>query len=121
MQKGNPVVEGHISSIEKQIKDVLQEVEVLIERNASIKDASGLEAIEREIIEVTDRLAGLVVAQKIQQSIDSAEQKEEARKLANSLPKKMKNQGPREVQIQTSRGVPVKVMASYFSQKSKKK
>jgi len=59
MQEGNPVVEGHINGIEKQIKDALQEVELLLKRNALIKDASGLEAIEREITGVMDRLAGL--------------------------------------------------------------
>ena len=121
MQEKNPVVEGHISVIEKQIKEAMKALELLIERNASVKDASGLESIEREIIGATDQLAGLIVAQKIQQSIDSAELKDESGKVINSLPQKMKNQGPREVEIQPSRGGPVKVMASYFSPKGKKK
>jgi hypothetical protein len=121
MQEGDPVGKEHISVIEEQIKEALKEVELLIEKKSIVKDASGLEAMEREIIKVTDRLAGLIVAQKIQLSIDSAELKEEGSQLVNSLPKKMKNQGPREVKIQPSRGGSVKVMASYFSQKSKKK
>jgi hypothetical protein len=121
MQEGNPVGKEQIIIIEEQIKEALNEVELLIEKKSIAKDASGLEAMEREIIKVTDRLAGLIVAQKVQQSIDSAELKEEGSKLVKSLPKKMKNQGPREVEIQPSRGGPVKVVANYFSQKSKKK
>ena len=121
MQEGNRVVKEQINVIEEQIKEALKEVELLIDKKAIAKDASGLEAMEREIIKVTDRLAGLIVAQKVQLSINSAELKEEGSKLVNSLPKKMKNQGPREVEIHPSRGGPVKVVANYFSQKSKKK
>ena len=73
MQEGNPVGKEQIIIIEEQIKEALREVELLIEKKSIVKDASGLEAMEREIIKVTDRLAGLIVAQKIQLSVDSAQ------------------------------------------------
>jgi len=46
--------------------------------------------------------------------------KQEASELAKAYPRKLKNQGPREVEISTSRGEPVKVMTSYCRQKEKR-
>lgn len=110
-----------IDVIERKIKDVFEELEQLTKKKIIMKNAGDLEAIEEKIIRATDRLAGLITAQKIQQSLDSEELKAEASELISSLPQKMKNQGQREVEITPSRGEPIKVKASYYSRKKKKR
>jgi hypothetical protein len=120
MESGNSSEKSHISIIEDQIREAIEQVESIISRRTSIKKADELEAIEREIIKATDRLAGLIIAQKVQQALDSPEVQQESCELIDAIPKKMKNQGQREVEIQPSRGDAVKVKASYYTQKSKK-
>ena len=79
-----------------------------------------MEALERRIVEATDKLAGALVAQKVQTSIHSEELNDEATRLVKTYPKKMKNHGIRDVTIRPSRGKPFKVK-TYFSQKVKGK
>lgn len=110
-----------IDKIEDQIKQALREIEVITKQQAKISDADDLEALERKIIKATDKLAGLITAQKIQQALDSNEIKQQTKELMDNLPKPMKNQGQREVEITPSRGEPVKVKATYYSKKKKRK
>jgi hypothetical protein len=110
-----------IDKIENQIKQALREIELITKQQAKIKDADDLEAVEKNIIKATDKLAGLLTAQKIQQALDSDEIKQQTKELINNLPKPMKNQGQRQVQIIPSRGEPVKVKATYYSKKKKRK
>jgi predicted RNA-binding protein with PUA domain len=110
-----------LNIINEQIQEALKDIERIIEKKIIVKDAIQLEDLEKEIIKATDKLAGLLTAQKIQQSIDSDEMKTEAKKLVRTIPKKLKNQGRREVEIYPSRGGAVRVKASYFSKKGKKK
>ena len=110
-----------IEKIEDQIKEALKEIELITKQQAKIKDADELEAVEKDIIKATDKLAGLITAQKIQQALDSDEIKQQTKQLINNLPKPMKNQGQREVEITPSRGEPVKVKATYYSKKKKRK
>ena len=110
-----------IDKIEDQIKQALREIELITKQRAKINDAQDLEAVEKKIIQATDKLAGLITAQKIQQALDSEEIDQQTKELINNLPKPMKNQGQREVQITPSRGGPVKVKATYYSKKKKSK
>jgi len=110
-----------IDKIEDQIKQALREIEVITKQQAKIRDADDLEALEKKIIKATDKLAGLITAQKIQQALDSDEIKQQTKELIDNLPKPMKNQGQREVEITPSRGEPVKVKATYYSKKKKRK
>ena len=110
-----------INKIEDQIKQALKEIELITKQQAKINDAQDLEAVEKKIIQATDKLAGLITAQKIQQALDSEAIDQQTKELINNLPKPMKNQGQREVQITPSRGEPVKVKATYYSKKKKSK
>ena len=62
-----------IDLIEAQIKEALREIDLITKQKAKIKDAQDLEDLERQIIQATDKLAGLITAQKIQQTLDSDE------------------------------------------------
>jgi hypothetical protein len=107
--------------IEKKIEAALKEIDRIHEEKSLVKTGEELEALERRIIEATDRLAGALVAQKIQDSVKNSELKKEALRLTKSYPKAMKNQGLRDVTIRPSRGEPFTVKSSYFSRKGKRK
>jgi hypothetical protein len=121
MDDQNSPERKQIDKIEDQIKEALREIELITKQQAKIIDAQDLEAVEKKIIQATDKLAGLITAQKIQQALDSEEIKQQTKELINNLPKPMKNQGQREVEITPSRGDPVKVKATYYSKKKKRK
>jgi hypothetical protein len=121
MDDQNSPERKQIDKIEDQIKEALREIELITKQQAKINDAEDLEAVEKKIIQATDKLAGLITAQKIQQALDSQEIKQQTKELINNLPKPMKNQGQREVEITPSRGEPVKVKATYYSKKKKRK
>ncbi len=121
MDDPNSQERKQIDKIEDQIQQALKEIEQITKQKAKIKDADDLEAVEKTIIKATDKLAGLITAQKIQQALDSDQIEQQSKQLVKSLPKPMKNQGQREVEIIPSRGQPVKVKATYYSKKKKKK
>ena len=121
MGDNNSPESKQIDKIEDQIKQALREIELITKQRAKINDAQDLEAVEKKIIQATDKLAGLITAQKIQQALDSEAIDQQTKELINNLPKPMKNQGQREVQITPSRGEPVKVKATYYSKKKKRK
>ena len=108
-------------SIKKGIEKALQEIDFIQKERSLVKTAEELEALEQRIIKATDNLAGALVAQKVQDSIKSKELKDEAAHFVRSYPKKMKNQGLRDVTIRPSRGKPFTVETTYFSQKGKRK
>jgi hypothetical protein len=112
--------ERHIVKIEQQVQDAFKDLEKLYKDRIIVRNANELEGIEREIVAATDKLAGLMTAHKVQQSIDSSELQEDATNLVKSSPKKLKNQGPREVEISLARGEPVKIKTNYYSRKGKK-
>lgn len=112
--------ERHIVKIEQQVQDAFKDLEKLYKNRIIVRNANELEGIEREIVAATDKLAGLMTAHKVQQSIDSSELQEDATNLVKSSPKKLKNQGPREVEISFARGEPVKIKTNYYSRKGKK-
>ena len=69
-------------SIEKGIEKALQEIDLIQKERSLVKTAEELEALERRIIEATDRLAGALIAQKVQDSIKGKELKDEAAALS---------------------------------------
>jgi len=114
-------VQKGFDSIEKGIKKALEEIDLIKKERSLVKTAEELEALERRIIEATDRLAGALIAQKVQDSIKGKELKDEAAAFVKAYPKRMKNQGLRDVTIRPSRGEPFTVKTTYFSQKGKRK
>ena len=121
MSNSDSNVEAVSDSIEKRIEKALKKIDLIQKERSLVKTAEELEALERRIIEATDKLAGALVAQKVQDSIKSKELKDEAALLVKTHPKKMKNQGLRDVTIRPSRGEPFTVKTTYFSQKGKRK
>jgi predicted nucleic acid-binding Zn-ribbon protein len=106
--------------IQNQLNQAFKELDQIRKTQQSITDPDGLQAVEREILQATDKIAALMTALKIQQAVDSDELREKADELVQAMPEKLKNQGRRLVSIRTSRGAAVKVAAPYYSRKKKK-
>jgi hypothetical protein len=120
MKKATCSVAGNLGILENQLYDSQLEIKWLIKEIAHIKDSASLHETEQRILEATNRLAARILALKIQESLDKNEIRDEEKKVVRSVPKKMKNQGVKEVNILTSLGVMITVVASYFNQAAKK-
>jgi len=107
--------------IQNQLNQALQELDQIRNTRQIITDPDAMEAVERTIVQATDKIAALMTALKLQQAVDSDELREKADELVRNMPEKLKNQGRRLMSIQTSRGAAVQVAAPYFSRKNKDK
>jgi uncharacterized coiled-coil DUF342 family protein len=107
--------------IQNQLNQALQELDQIRNTRQIITDPDAMEAVERTIVQATDKIAALMTALKLQQAVDSDELSAKADELVRNMPEKLKNQGRRLMSIQTSRGAPVQVAAPYFSRKKKDK
>jgi hypothetical protein len=112
---------GQSDEIEKEIENALKEIDLIQQERSLVKTAEELQALERRIVEATDKLAGVLIAQKVKDSIRSKELKDEAALLVKTYPKKMKNQGLRDVTIRPSRGEAFTVETTYYTKKGKRK
>jgi len=110
----------HIETIEDKIEDSLLEIEWLIREKCHIRNSDSLEAVEKKINDAANRLSANILAQKIQQSFDSPNFQSNAEELINAIPKKLKNQGPRDIKITTSSGEKIEVRTNYYSQSGQK-
>lgn len=107
--------------IQNQLNQALQELDQIRNTRQIITDPDAMEAVERTILQATDKIAALMTALKLQQAVDSDELSAKADELVRNMPEKLKNQGRRLMSIQTSRGAAVQVAAPYFSRKKKDK
>jgi hypothetical protein len=98
---------------EEEINRVQEKIDSLRKSGEILRNPKDLEQLERDIGEITDHLHGLLVGEQIQRSIDSEDVKEEAAKLVESWPKRLKNDGIERVFIRTGRGVCVPVWTTY--------
>ncbi len=119
---GQPELEvnSQLATMKLELEEALKEIEEVLNNNESVQNGGELEALEKEIVRKTDRLAGLLIGYKVQQSADSEALKDASRTFIDSCPKTLKNQGKREITIQPLRGEEVSIKVSYFSQKGKK-
>lgn len=120
MAKETPNEGVQSEEIQNQLNQAFKELDQIRNTQQSITDPDGLQAVEREILQATDKIAALMTALKIQEAVDSDELSKKADELVQAMPEKLKNQGRRLVSIRTSRGAAVKVAAPYYSRKKKK-
>ena len=121
MKKIAPSVAEKLEVLEAKIEESIVEINKIRRECSLVKTGQELEELESRIIQATDKLASVLLAQKVQNSLVNPDLREEGSQLAKSSPKKMKNQGLREVEIQPSRGESFTVVATYFSQKGKRR
>ena len=110
-----------VEIIKRQIEEALEEIENLKNQTSKILNAEQLEKFEKDIAKKTDRLAGLLTAKAIQESLDSEPMKQKSSELIKSMPHQMKSQGLRDVIITPARGETINIKAAYYTRKKKRR
>ena len=120
MKKAKCSGEGNIGILENQLYESHLEIEWLIAEIPHIKSPDALHAAEKKIGEATNRLAARILALKIQESLNKPEIQEDQGRVIKAISKILKNQKRKEVNVATSYGKTIVIVASYFSQEGKK-
>lgn len=102
------------SDYELEIQKVYEQLETLQQEIRIVSNAEELEELEREIQQLTDRLGGLLLGQKVQESLDSPEGEAAEKELVKSIPKRLKSEGKKPVHIDTSFGYKITVWVRYY-------
>src|ERR1700687_6246643 len=97
-----------------EIQDVEQQIETKRRDGHVIRTAEDFKPLERAIAALTNRLSALLVAEATQAALDDSENRRQARSLAQGGGHTVKDQGRRDVTLQTTCGQII-VRATYFS------
>jgi len=92
----------------------------LVNNPQTSSTAEEIEKQEKALLKQVNELAGLILQQQIQSSIDSQEVKEVENQILQSLPHKMINKGKVVVKLRTSTGLDIIVWVCYFARKEKR-
>src|SRR3954454_3101854 len=103
-----------LAEIRAEIRDVQQQIETQRREGRVIRTAEDFKAMERAIAALTDRLSALLVAEATQAALDDSENRCQARSLAQGAGHTVKDQGRRDVTLETTCG-PILVRVTYFS------
>ena len=103
-----------LAEIEAEIQDVQQQIDASRRKSRLIRNPAELTVLEQEIGRFTDRLARLLIAETLQRSADDAQTSQNARSPFQGAGAPLKNQGPRDIAIRTTRGLIV-IRLSYYS------
>src|SRR3954469_22697374 len=103
-----------LAEIRAGIQDAQQQIETKRRDGRVIRTAEDFKSWERAIAALTDRLSALLLAEATQAALDDAENRRQARSWAQGAGHTIKDQGRRDVTLQTKCG-PIIVRATYFS------
>src|SRR3954452_16788346 len=103
-----------LAEIRAEIRDVQQQIETQRRDSRVIRTAEDYKSMERTIATLTDRLSALLMAEATQAALDDAENRRQARSLAQGAGHTVKDQGRRDVTLRTRCGQVI-VRATYFS------
>jgi hypothetical protein len=98
----------------QKIEDVYVSLQQLEKETRQVSSPEELEALEREIIGYTNRLAALLLQKKLQACLDSEEQQEKEAEFIRSWPGRMKSEGKETVLILTIGGSFIEVRVRYY-------
>jgi hypothetical protein len=103
-----------LAEIRAEIRDVQQQIETRRREGRIIRTAEDFQSMERAIAALTDRLSALLVAEATQAALDDSENRRRARSFAQGAGHTFKDQGRRDVTLETTCG-PILVRVTYFS------
>src|SRR3954469_24644808 len=103
-----------LAEIRAEIQDVLRQIETKRRDGRVIRTAEDFKSMERAIAALTGRLSALLMAEATRAALDDAENRRQARSLAQGAGHIVKDQGRRDVTIRTACGQVI-VRATYFS------
>src|SRR5512135_159264 len=103
-----------LAEVRAEIQDVQHQIETKRRDGRVIRTAEDFKSLERAIAALTNRLSALLVAEATQAALDDSENRRQARSLAQGAGPTIKDQGRRDVTLQTTCG-PIIVRVTYFS------
>src|SRR5512142_102628 len=103
-----------LAEIRAEIQDVQQQIETKRRDGRVIRTAEDFKSMERAIAALTNRLSALLVAEATQAALDDSENRRQARSWAQGVGRTIKDQGRRDVTLQTTCGQII-VRMTYFS------
>src|SRR3954453_2169684 len=103
-----------LAEIRAEIHAVQQQIATKRREGRVIRTAEDFQSWERAIAALTNRLSALLMAEAAQAALDDAENRRRARSLAQGAGHLLKDQGRRDVSLQTTCG-PILVRVTYFS------
>src|SRR3954471_13614424 len=103
-----------LTEIRAEIQDLQQQIETQRRDGRVIRTAEDFKSWERAIATLTNRLSALLLAEATQAALDDAENRRQARSLAQGAGHTVKDQGRRVVTLRTACGRVI-VRATYFS------
>src|SRR3954463_14950260 len=103
-----------LAEIRAEIHAVQQQIATKRREGRVIRTAEDFQSWERAIAALTNRLSALLMAEATQAALDDAENRRRARSLAQGAGHLLKDQGRRDVSLQTTCG-PILVRVTYFS------
>jgi len=94
MQKGvKEMSDQPKSQYARQIATIHQELAEMQASSRIVTNPKELEELEREIRQLTDRLAAAILGQTVQRSLDSEEGQDAERTMIKNHPKRLKSEG----------------------------
>lgn len=115
MSSDNP----SMKMISIKVPSFMQEsIETIVDKayeSAMFNTAESFQKTEQEIYQFTNALGAIMVQHQLQTACDSDVLRQAGRKLAQAMPGRVKNQGIREVRIQTLRGGVITIRTPYYS------
>ncbi len=105
---------NRVAEIQAEIRDVQQQIEAQRRDASVIRTPEDLRARECSIAALTNKLAGLLLAEAMQASIEDPENRSKARSLTQGAGHTIKDQGRRDVTLRTTCGQ-VEIRLTYFS------
>jgi hypothetical protein len=110
-----------ISNFPASVESIIKEFQNLQSSVIDIGDADSIEKLEIAIHSKATKLADVLSAMKLQETLSGNVLDEAEKELLKSHPKKMKNMGRRAVNIRMLGGTLVTIEVTYYHQKSDKK
>ena len=105
----------------KHIQEVLDELHQMQQIPRLVTSPDGLEALEREIRQRTDRLGSLLVGHHMQQALDSAALQAEQERLVSQWPTSLTSDGKVKGRVRTAQGDTVPVRVTYDRRKGQRR
>lgn len=111
----------NIATLEAQIQALMSEITQLSASIEPMETPEQLDTLEQQIHALTRELGDQITALKVQQSINGEALQDKNHQLIKSQPKKQRNVGKRGVNVRFLGGTRVRVVVSYYTQKSTQK
>ena len=90
---------NRLAEIQAEISEVQEQIERHRHAARRVRNAAELTALEQQVMQLTDRLARLLVAETLQQTVDDPQTNQHARSLIQGAGTTIKNQGKRPVTV----------------------